>query len=722
MTGHNAASVAGHGENRAAEIFAHFTDDHADDMDDHQIGPVDLRRGEEMKRMRINHFSLRLPMRIRLLMPVLILAGCAAGAPNIKMPAQPPDIVAQYRHVTLYAGTVGMMGTGVQLKTGDAFTIIASGEMDFCPNGRCQSRRVRPDMAWPLLSRIGDGSGGYLSALPAHRNFYMHQAHSDGELFIGYRQGTMDARGYPDNPEWYRNDTGFFGVDIIVWRALDYGRIGDFLETLLPADPENRALAMIVNQARHIQKVELAKNEAVKAIAETQKALDSLRGETAAGEAVPPPPPSETAPLVADKAAATDPDAKLAELEALMARLESLKQELAAEKQRARQMAVQLDASAEREKALQAKLASSVEAPPVVVIANPSDGAETVAARINLIGVVEDQNPIARIEILVNGKPLALKSGRGIVVAASSEPARRLDFNHEVPLELGANQIRVRAVDSSGLVAERTMTVTRRTIRNNLWAVVIGVNAYLKANPLKFAVADAQAFYRYLVEQSGVPRENVVLLIDAQASLNQLRSALGTGLKRKAGPEDTVLIYFAGHGATESETMSPDGDGLEKYLLPVDADPADLYATAMPMREIAHIFARIRSERLVFIADACYSGASGGRTLHRPGIRAGISDKFLDRISSGKGRVIITASNASEISAESDQFGHGVFTYYLLDGLKGRADVNRDGLISVDEVYAYVSAKVPAATGQDQHPMKKGDVEGQMFLGIVPAN
>jgi uncharacterized caspase-like protein len=285
---------------------------------------------------------------------------------------------------------------------------------------------------------------------------------------------------------------------------------------------------------------------------------------------------------------------------------------------------------------------------------------------------------------------------------------------------VGANRILVRAVSGSGLVTERRLTVTRRKIRRNLLAVVIGIDAYAHVNRLKYASADARAFYRYLVEQSGVPADNVVLLINEEAGLRQLRSALGTVLKRRAGAEDTVLIYFAGHGATESDADSPDGDGLEKYLLPVDANPDDLYATAIPMREIAHIFSRIRSDRLVFIADACYSGASGGRTLQKPGIRAGISDKFFERISSGRGRVIMTACNASEVSAESDALGHGIFTHYLLEGLKGSADVDRDGLISVDEVYAYVSAKVPSATGQDQHPVKKGDVEGQLFLGVVP--
>ena len=90
-----------------------------------------------------------------------------------------------------------------------------------------------------------------------------------------------------------------------------------------------------------------------------------------------------------------------------------------------------------------------------------------------------------------------------------------------------------------------------------------------------------------------------------------------------------VIIFFAGHGATERDAVSADGDGLEKYLLPWETDPADLYSTAMPMREIAHIFGRIRSDRLIFIADSCYSGASGGRTISVTGTRATITDGFL---------------------------------------------------------------------------------------------
>ncbi len=111
---------------------------------------------------------------------------------------------------------------------------------------------------------------------------------------------------------------------------------------------------------------------------------------------------------------------------------------------------------------------------------------------------------------------------------------------------------------------------------------------------------------------------------------------------------------------------------------------------------------------------------TGGRTISiTGGLRARISDKFLDRISGGKGRIILTASGANKVSAEKPELEHGVFTHFLVQGLEGAADANRDGLITVDEIYNYVSIEVPRETGQEQHPVKKGTVEGRLVIGVV---
>ena len=338
---------------------------------------------------------------------------------------------------------------------------------------------------------------------------------------------------------------------------------------------------------------------------------------------------------------------------------------------------------------------------------------------INVSGVAEDDEGLSKLEIIVNGKRIAVREGGRGTRETKDISTKRIDFKERIHLEPGENQITFRALDLQGLTSEKSITVQYAERRKNIWAVVVGINRYAKVRPLRYAVNDARIFYNHLVESGQIPRENVTLLLDQDATLTRVRSTLGTHLKNMAGRDDMVIIFFAGHGATERDVMSPDGDGLEKYLLPYDADPKDLYATAMPMGEISKVFTRIQAERLIFIADSCYSGASGGRTIDISGIRANISEAFLDRIAGGKGRVIITASSANEVSAENDNIKHGVFTYYLVEGLKGKADTDKDGVVTVDEAYQYVSEAVPRATNQEQHPVKKGTAEGQLILSIV---
>lgn len=358
---------------------------------------------------------------------------------------------------------------------------------------------------------------------------------------------------------------------------------------------------------------------------------------------------------------------------------------------------------------------------PVVVISSPASGVRVESESSVLHVIVVDDRGLKDLKITVNGRPVRLDMERGLrVTGADGKGApKKIDLAERLTLEEGENRITVAAVDTDGMTSEESVTVLRQKARGRIWAVVVGINDYRHTRDLKYAVNDARGFRTYLLDYLGVPEGQVFVLEDEEATRSRVQSLLGTELKRRASAEDTVIIFYAGHGAVEADPLDPDGDGFEKYLLPSDARLDDLYSTAIAMKEIYTVFQRIRAERLVFIADTCYSGASGGRSMLAANTRAALSEKFFERISRGKGRVILSACSANEVSKEDDGLGHGLFSYYLLEGLKGEADQDADGIITVSELFGYLSRKVPEASGQDQHPVRKGETQGELVIGRI---
>ena len=252
---------------------------------------------------------------------------------------------------------------------------------------------------------------------------------------------------------------------------------------------------------------------------------------------------------------------------------------------------------------------------------------------------------------------------------------------------------------------------------------MIGINAYKNGQipPLKYAVKDAQALYDLLVGRAGFNKDNVTLLLSEEATQRNIRSALGTFLARKALKDDAVVIFYAGHGAPETDYSKQSPDGYVKYIVPYDADPNDLFATAIPMSEISTYFSRTESQSIVFLSDACYSGAAGGRSFVLDKFRGvKIADPLAELVK-GKGRVIITAGDANEPAVEDTNLAHGVFTYYLLEGLSGSA-ADENGQVTLNGLYRYLSDRVTRKSkelGGNQHPVMKGEVQGDIVL--VPA-
>jgi uncharacterized caspase-like protein len=357
--------------------------------------------------------------------------------------------------------------------------------------------------------------------------------------------------------------------------------------------------------------------------------------------------------------------------------------------------------------------------PPMVMIFAPAEGTRVASEAVTLQGAASDDKGVLDIAITVNGRKM---DARGLKVAErqKTDPRQRPIFD-TIPLAPGKNTITVTAYDTDHMSTSQTVTVYREAKTGTIYAAVIGINRYKDTSlTLKYARNDAQAFADYLRNHLGLNSTTLFELYDEQATTQNVRSLLGTRLRQRASrPEDTVYIFFAGHGAPEQDTAAKDEDKITKYILTHEADKDNLYGTAVPMDEIAGIFARLGAERVIFIVDSCYSGAGGGRTILAQRSRAVLSDEFLNRLSQGKGRIILTSSRPNETSQESDELKHGFFTYYLLEGLKGAADYDKNGIVDLDEISLYLNKTVPDKTRGAQNPVKKGEAEGQVVVGRV---
>jgi len=353
-----------------------------------------------------------------------------------------------------------------------------------------------------------------------------------------------------------------------------------------------------------------------------------------------------------------------------------------------------------------------------------SDEASVVAA------VARSSKGISRITVTLNGAEVHQQEERS--------PQKTMAVSAPLTLREGANAIVITAREPDGAARQEVRTVILERAKpaapaappapppppSTQWAVIIGVGGYeSSAVPrLRYSVADADAIYQTLLS-AGFKKENILLMTDKterKPTLRNIKWALGTFLARSAHKDDLVMIYFAGHGASEVDQRGIERDGLSKYLVPVDADPDDLYSTALPMDEMQNVLARIEAERVTVFLDACYSGAAGGRTFASTKTRTvNVDDIFLDRLTRAKGRAIVTASRPSELSIELAELGHGIFTYYLVRGLQGYADNNRDGIVSLQELYEYLAQEVSRKSrqvGGNQHPMLKGELEGVLPL------
>jgi len=252
------------------------------------------------------------------------------------------------------------------------------------------------------------------------------------------------------------------------------------------------------------------------------------------------------------------------------------------------------------------------------------------------------------------------------------------------------------------------------------YAVVVGISDYKdpKIPDLKYADADAQAFYDFITSPIGgnFNKENVLLLKNEQATLKNVKLAV-TNFLKKAIDTDFVVIFMACHGEPEPDRPN------NIYLLMHDSELDSLSATAYHMENVNTDMKRyISAKRLIFFADACHSAGLTEGGVGTRGFSNTVNIALAELKSTREGWGIVSASRAGELSMESSLWGggHGAFTYYLLEGMKGKADVegNKNGIVTLAESFDFLEENVKRATQNAQHPDTAGNFDNNLPLGF----
>ena len=240
---------------------------------------------------------------------------------------------------------------------------------------------------------------------------------------------------------------------------------------------------------------------------------------------------------------------------------------------------------------------------------------------------------------------------------------------------------------------------------NNKVALIIGVEQYDQSPNASFANLDAKYFFDYARKAFGIKKQNIKILVDEEASLSKTYSAIFKWLPGKIKSNETdLIIFFSGHGLASS-------DGKAKYILPSDADPDLLSKTALSRSELFNQIIELNPKSVIMFFDTCYSGVSRDEeTLLASAkplrIVADVNNEIPDNFT------IFTASKAEQISSGLKEAKQGIFSYYLMKGLEGKADANKDKDITNGELLAYMDQNVSDKAlilGRQQNPMLLGD-------------
>ncbi len=323
--------------------------------------------------------------------------------------------------------------------------------------------------------------------------------------------------------------------------------------------------------------------------------------------------------------------------------------------------------------------------PPDLSLSSIDDGATTAASPLRLTLRIEtNDDPIEGYSVSVNGRQIEN-------IAQSLDGRRPHEVLLDLPLARGENRIEAIAKNAVG-EARAALSVIHSGAgdlerRETLYILAIGVDDYpALGQNLTLAGADAKAMADQIAATAGPLHRRIVktVLVKGEAtSPTAANIELALAALRAAGPRDTVVVFLAGHGVN---------DGPDYLFLPTDAaldgkvwKPAHV----VKWQRLQEMLQSTRGRRIMLV-DTCHAGNAFNARLVKDAADASI--------------IVLTATDADTLAEERNSLGHGVFTYAMLQGLAGKADLIADGRIHARELAAFVGKEVARLTKGKQLP------------------
>lgn len=280
--------------------------------------------------------------------------------------------------------------------------------------------------------------------------------------------------------------------------------------------------------------------------------------------------------------------------------------------------------------------------------------------------------------------------GKGVMYYANGKVIGAI-WEHGVP---------VRQLFTSQQDAPAAVRV-ERSDEVKIWAVVVGAARYTHMPVLRYTDDDAYQLFAFLKSPEGgaLPDHQIQLLIDEDATHQGILNAMRSVFLR-ADDNDMILFYFSGHG-------------LQGAFLPVDYDG---FANRLEHEEIRDLLRQSRAKHKLVLADACHAGSL---LAARAPVHIALQEYYDALNASSGGTALLLSSKGEEYSLEDRGLRSGIFSHFLIRGLKGEANTNTDNLITIRELFNFVHQRTRQYTGNVQTPTLTGTFDDNMPVSVI---